>query len=82
MKHVKTERCHYKLKENQIKDWLNHYGKIKGQIHEEAMIDEVEFTSMDTGAYLVNVDLSKRLPSWLPMFGQKVKLFHEGINKS
>jgi hypothetical protein len=22
------------------------------------------------------------LPSWLPMFGQKVKLFHEGINKS
>ena len=82
MRQVKIEGCHYKLSETQIRNWLDLYGKVVGDVSEEAIIDEVDGTCMGTGAYLAMVNLSRRLPNWLPMFGMKVKLFQDGICKT
>jgi hypothetical protein len=45
-------------------------------------VDEQDGTFMGTGGYIINIDLSQRLPNWLPMFGQKIKLTYNGISKA
>ena len=37
---------------------------------------------MGTGGYLVDINLSKRLPNWEPMFGQRIRLTYNGIPKT
>jgi hypothetical protein len=79
---VKIEGCHYKLSETQIRDWLDLYGSVRGDVLEEAIVDEIDGALIGTGAYLAKVILSRWLPTWLPMFGLKIRLSLDGICKT
>jgi hypothetical protein len=73
-----VDRCHYQLRESQIRSWLENYGVIQGDVVEEAVTHVSDNTTLGTGSYLVWLKLSKRLPNWVPMFGMKVKLSYKG----
>jgi hypothetical protein len=55
---------------------------VKGNIFEEAIQDDTNKMLMGTRAYLVRVELSKRMPIWVSMIGLKVKLSHVEISKA
>jgi hypothetical protein len=54
---VKIEGCHYKLRETQIRGWLDLDGSVQGEVLEEAIVDEIDGALMGTGAYLAKIIL-------------------------
>jgi hypothetical protein len=77
-----TFRRHYQLSKVQIRSWLNLYGKVYGDVMmEEAIKDEIDKSFKGSGTYLAEVEMTKRLPNLIPMFGIRVMLSHKGIKK-
>jgi hypothetical protein len=64
---IRIDGAGYNLSEKQIRNWVEHNGKIQGNLREEANVDEEDGTSTGTCAYLAVVRLEKRLPNLVPM---------------
>ena len=75
---LRISGCDYKLSEKQIRSWIEIYGKIQGEIEEEALVDEIYGSDMGTGAFVAMVNLKKRILGTLPMLGQKVTIKCDG----
>ena len=82
IKLLRIDGSGYLLTENQIRKWIDLYGEIKSDLLEEAEEDGEDGICTGTGAYLVSVRLYAKIPNLIPMFGQQISIFHEGIEKT
>jgi hypothetical protein len=78
---VKIDGPQYKLCESQISDWIDLYGVIQGELEEEAVVDEVDFSLISTSANLAVVRHHKIMPHLIPVYGLKILISHSGISK-
>jgi hypothetical protein len=82
---VKIEGCEYRLEENQILEWLSHFGEIKSNLsedtHEESDDSSDDFPPVGNGIYSVKMKLSRDMPQLIPMHGKRVHLYYRGITK-
>jgi hypothetical protein len=80
-KQIRIEGWHYRLSEVQIRSWLGIYRVVRGDVAEEAIKDPTNGTLLGTGTYLTKIELTKRLPNMIPMYGLRVTMSHYGISK-
>ena len=79
---VKIEGCDYRIKEEMVIAWLEHYGKVESEMKEDEFIDKQEAAgNFRTGNYSVLMTLDKNIPQLLPMDGRRIKIYHRGIEK-
>jgi hypothetical protein len=92
-KRLKIKNCKWSVKESDIVEWLENYGKIISPIVEEVLddSDKEDFVVEDlddeddydkpigTGNLWVTVKLRKRIPQFVPMMGKKVEIYHRGM---
>jgi hypothetical protein len=83
---VKIEGCEYRVTEDEILNWLSHYGEVTSKLEEDVFRDEVATDGVGdgtnrTGNYTVLMKLESPIPQLLPMCGRRVKIYHSGIQK-
>ena len=83
---VKIEGCEYRVSEDEILNWLSHYGEVTSKLEEDVFRDEVATDGVGdgtnrTGNYTVLMKLERPIPQLLPMCGRRVKIYHSGIQK-
>ena len=83
---VKIEGCEYRVTEDEILNWLSHYGEVTSKLEEDVFRDEVATDGIGegtnrTGNYTVLMKLERPIPQLLPMCGRRVKIYHSGIQK-
>ena len=83
---VKIEGCEYRVPEEEILQWLSHYGEVTSKLEEDVFRDEQANDGIGdgtnrTGNYSVMMKLDKPIPQLLPMCGRRVKIYHAGIQK-
>ncbi len=81
-KAVRIEGCNYQLKEEEIVQWLELYGKPMGSIQEETFEDENDDGAENgNGTYVVKMRLTRSVPELVPMFGQRIRISYQGTKK-
>ena len=82
---VKVLGCEYRLEENQILEWLSHFGEIRSDLsedtHEGSDDSSDDLPPVGNGIYSVKMKLSREIPQFIPMHGKKVRLYYRGITK-
>jgi hypothetical protein len=82
---VKVEGCEYRLEENQIIDWLSHFGEVKSEIsedtHEGSDDSSDDLPPVGNGIYSVLMKLERDMPQLIPMHGKRIRLYYRGIIK-
>ena len=85
-KRIKVKNCNWGLTEDQIMEWLLAYGKVLIPLNEETLDlsegeegdDDIELGS---GDYWVTMELSDKIPQFLPMYGKKVEVYYRGMDQ-
>jgi hypothetical protein len=81
-KTVKIEGCNYQVTEDEIIQWLQHFGRLMGPIQEGTFEDKNnDGAENGNGNYVVKMRIVKEMPELIPMCGQKVKIYYQGIKK-
>jgi hypothetical protein len=82
---VKIEGCEYRLEEEQIIDWLSHFGEVKSEIsedtHEGSDDSGDDLPPVGNGIYSVRMKLKRDMPQLIPMHGKRIRLYYRGIIK-
>ena len=79
---VKIEGCEYRVNQDEILQWLSHYGEITSSLEEDCFRDDHENSGTNrTGNYSVMMKLDRPIPQLIPMCGRRVKIYHAGIQK-
>ena len=83
VRELRIDWCNYELTENQICNWVSLYGKIKGEIEEEAIEVPTPRGNQEigTGVYLIKAKLSRKIPNLLPAFGKLIKVTYQGVKR-
>ena len=88
-KKIKIKNCNWGLKEEQIVEWMNKFGKIEIPLTEEVADmsnggkddddeDDVEFGN---GDYWLTMELTNSIPQFLLMWGKKIEIYYRGMEQ-
>ena len=79
---VKIEWVDYAIEENQILDWLNHFGEQAGQLSEDIHPNsDSDAAPIGNGTFSIKMRLRTSIPQLLPMWGKRVRIYHRGVEK-
>jgi len=68
--------CEFDLKKEQIMNWMAKFGEI---LHEPEDILDRECPEIATGDISIILKLHKHIPSFLPMYGKKIRVAYRGM---
>ena len=78
---VKVEWAEYSLRNEQIMEWLEHYGAKAGELTEDIHPDsDSDDSPIGSGTYSVKMRLTRDIPQLLPMFGRRIRIYPEEYN--
>ena len=83
---LKIDGCEYRVKENQLSQFLSFFGEATSIITEDLFDDgsdpDVEKDGTNrTGTYSVRMKLKVPVPQLLPIMGKRIKIHYPGIQK-
>ena len=99
---VRVEDSRYKLDEEQLRTWFEHYGTLETAIEEATKVTncgdfeddsdlsetekeylrEASSTEKGTGVLKVRMRIDRPMPQYLPMFGQKIRIYYTGVERT
>lgn len=89
MRWIKLEGTGYDLKEGYLEKMLDFFGERKTRVEKEVLEfpdsesdEEGAKITLATGNLSVKVELRQDMPQFIPLYGQRVKVYYRGINKS
>ena len=80
-KELRIDGCNYEISENELRKWIDLYGKIKSDIEELAAPGGCDGEPVGMGSYMVKVRMKNSIPHILPIGGLKVKCTYIGVKK-
>ena len=87
-KKVKIKNCKWALKEEEIVEWMEGFGKVVVPLAEEVLDlgecvdeDDEDEDDLGTGNYWITMELERPIPQFIPMCGKKIEIYYRGMRQ-